>query len=279
MSEIDLTLLYESHARSCDPNDFQGQVMRNAGPDQVAMIVDAIGKRLDVGPHDVLLDLCCGNGAISDPIFARCRGGLGVDFTPYLIEVAKTNFERSPDRLYLLADAQEYVETTDDTKRFTKALCYGAFQCLPESKAIGVLTALRPRFPNLQRMFIGNLPDLDRVGNVFEGDIRAAYGEGLEERLQDLSGRHIPSPDELKRHDRLFGIWRTEQEMAKLAAGCGWRTEFSRMPSAFYGAHYRFDATLVQKSIQDTVTAWLRPIWRPYRRSSSQVEARDIDHG
>ena len=230
MSEVDLTFLYESHARSCDPNDFQGQVMRNphgksVGPDQVAMIVDAIGKGLDLGPDDVLLDLCCGNGAITDPVFARCRGGLGVDFTPYLIEVAKKNFESSPDRLYLLADALEFVETTDDTKRFTKAFCYGAFQCLPELTAVGVLAALRRRFPNLQRMFIGNLPDLDRVGKFFERD--------------------IPSPEELKRHDTLFGIWRTEQEMAKLAAGCGWRTEFSRMPSAFYGAHYRFDATLV----------------------------------
>lgn len=230
MSEVDLTLLYESHARSCDPNDFQGQVMRNphgksAGPEQVAMIVDAIGKGLDIGPDDVLLDLCCGNGAITDPVFARCRGGLGVDFTPYLIEVAKTNFESSPDRLYLLADALEFVETTDDTECFTKAFCYGAFQCLPESKAIGVLAALRRRFPNLQRMFIGNLPDLDRVGKFFERD--------------------IPSPEELKRYDTLFGIWRTEQEVAKLAAGCGWRTEFSNMPPGFYGAHYRFDATLV----------------------------------
>jgi SAM-dependent methyltransferase len=230
MSEVDLTLLYESHARSCDPNDFQGQVMRNphgksAGPDQVAMIIDAIGKGLDIRPDDVLLDLCCGNGAITDPVFARCRGGLGVDFTPYLIEVAKTNFERSPDRLYLQADALEFVETTNDTKRFTKAFCYGAFQCLPESTAIGVIAALRRRFPNLQRMFIGNLPDLDRVGKFFEQD--------------------IPSPDELKRHDTLFGIWRTEQEVAKLAAGCGWRAEFSRMHSPFYAAHYRFDATLV----------------------------------
>jgi len=230
MAEVDLAALYESHARSCDPGDLQGQVMRNpygksVGPDQVAMIVDAIGDGLDLGPDDVLLDLCCGNGAITDPIFARCRGGVGVDFTPYLIEVAKKNFERSPDRLYLLADALEFVETTDDTNRFTKAFCYGAFQCLAESTAIGVLAALRRRFPNLQRMFIGNLPDLDRVGRFFERD--------------------IPSPEELKRYDTLFGIWRTEQEMAKLAAGCGWRTEFSRMPSAFYGAHYRFDATLV----------------------------------
>lgn len=230
-----IALLYESHARSCDPKDFQGQVMRNpdgksVGHDQVAMIVDAIGEALDIGTHDVLLDLCCGNGAITDPIFARCQGGLGVDFTPYLIEVAKTNFERPPNRVYRLADVQEYVETTDDTKRFTKALCYGAFQCLSESKAAGLLVALRRRFPNVERMFIGNLPDLDRVGIYYDGN--------------------IPSPHDLKRHDTLIGIWRTEQEIAKLAIGCGWCTEFSRMPSAFYGAHYRFDATLTVSAVR-----------------------------
>jgi SAM-dependent methyltransferase len=231
MSEVDLALLYDSHARSRDPDDFQGQVMRSlhgrsAGADQVAMIVDAIEERLDISPHDVLLDLCCGNGAVTDPIFARCRGGLGVDFTPYLIEVAKTNFERLPDRAYSLADALEFVETTEDTKRFTKALCYGAFQCLPESKAIGVLAALHGRFPNLQRIFIGNLPDLNRAGLFFEGN--------------------IPSPEELKRHDTRVGIWRTEQEIAKLAAESGWRPEVSRMPSAFFAAHYRFDAALTR---------------------------------
>jgi len=227
--DVDLAQLYELHARSCDPNDFQAQVMRNpygksVGPDQVAMIVAAIGKGLDIGPHDVALDLCCGNGAITDPIFAMCRGGLGVDFTPYLIEVAKANFERPPERLYVLADVLEYVETTVDTKAFTKALCYGAFQCLTESQAVGVLAALRRRFPSLERIFLGNLPDLDRVGNFFE--------------------ENIPSPQELKRHDTLFGIWRTEGEVAELAARCGWHAEFSRMPAAFYGAHYRFDATL-----------------------------------
>lgn len=234
MPEVDLASLYDSHARARDPKDFQGQVMRSlhgrsASPDQVAMIVDAIGKRLDIAPQDVLLDLCCGNGAITDPIFARCRGGLGVDFAPYLIEVAKKNFERLPDRIYVLADALGFVETTEDTKRFTKVLCYGAFQCLPESKAIGVLAALRRRFPNVERMFIGNLPDLNRVALFFE--------------------QNIPSPEELKRHDTRLGIWRTEQEIAKLAVGSGWRAEVSRMPSAFYAAHYRFDATLTAEAV------------------------------
>lgn len=229
MSESSLVSLYESHARSCDPKDFQAQVMRNpygksVGHDQVAMIIDAIEKGLQIAPRDVLLDLCCGNGAITDPIFARCRGGLGVDFTPYLIEVAKANFEKPPGRLYWLADVQEFVETIDDTERFTKVLCYGAFQCLSESKAAKVLVGLRRRFPNVRRVFLGNLLDLEHAGIFFGAD--------------------IPSLEHPKNHETEFGIWRTEAEVTKLASDCGWRVEFSRMPAGFYSAHWRFDATL-----------------------------------
>jgi SAM-dependent methyltransferase len=232
-SEISVRALYETHARSCDPKDFQNHVLRTphgkpVAQDQVAMIADGIVRGLDIEPHDILLDLCCGNGAITDLIFARCRGGVGVDFTPYLIEVAKTNFETAPDRLYRLADAYEYVEKTDDAGRFTKVMCYGAFQCLLESKSAGVLSALRRRFPNVQRVLLGNLPDLDRAGIFWR---------------QDMGSEPWPL-HELKRHDTPFGIWRTEEEITKLAAACGWRTEISRMPPPYFCAHFRFDAIL-----------------------------------
>jgi SAM-dependent methyltransferase len=232
-TEREIQLLYEKHARSCNPKDFQSQVMRTphgkpVGHEQIALMVDGIGKGLDIGAQDLLLDLCCGNGAITDPIFARCRGGVGVDFTPYLIEVAKANFERPPDRLFRLADALEYVETTDDTGRFTKVMCYGAFQCLMESKAAGVLVTLRRRFPNVQRVLLGNLPDLDRAGLFWRQDV----------------GSEPWSLFDLKRHDTPFGIWRTVEEVRKLTTSCGWDTEISRMPSQYFCAHYRFDAVL-----------------------------------
>jgi len=232
-SEIDLRLLYETHARSCDSKDFQSQVMRNpygrpVGKDQIDLIIDGVVRGLDIGLHDVLLDLCCGNGAITDSIFARCQGGAGVDFTPYLIEVAKTNFETLPDRAYRLSDVLDYVETTDDAERFTKVMCYGAFQCLSESKAARVLVALRRRFPNVQRVFLGNLPNLDRAEDFWR---------------QVLGGEPWPL-HELKRHDTLYGIWRSEEEIGRLAAGCGWHAELSRMPPEYFGAPYRFDATL-----------------------------------
>jgi cyclopropane fatty-acyl-phospholipid synthase-like methyltransferase len=232
-SELKIQSLYEAHARACNPKDFQKHVMRTThgspvGQDQIDMIIEGVSRGLDLARHDVLLDLCCGNGAITDLIFARCAGGLGVDFTPYLIEVAKANFEKPPTRLYQLADVLEYLETANDTERFTKATCYGAFACLSEAKASRTLRTLRRHFPNLGRVFIGNLPDLDRAGIFW----RQHYGSE-------------PWPyEELKRHDTAFGIWRSEQEVTKLTAHCGWRAEFTRMPAEFYGSYYRFDAIL-----------------------------------
>jgi hypothetical protein len=232
-SELRVQSLYEEHARACDPKDFQNHVLRTphgkpVGKDQVELIVEGISRALSITPADVLLDLCCGNGAITDPIFARCAGGLGVDFTPYLIEVAKANFEMPPARLYRLSDALDYVETEGDTDRFTKAMCYGAFPCLTESKAAGVLSGLRQRFRNLKCVLIGNLPDLDRAEVFWR---------------QDIGSEPWPL-EELKRHDTPFGIWRSEQEIKKLASQCGWHTELSRMPPAFFCSHYRFDAIL-----------------------------------
>jgi SAM-dependent methyltransferase len=234
-SEIDIRSLYEAHARSCDPKDFQSQVMRTphgkpVGEDQVALIVAGIKKNLDLKPNDVLLDLCCGNGAITDRIFASCQGGVGVDFTAYLIEVAKKNFEQPPACTFHVADALDYVETADECERFTKVMCYGAFQCLLESKAIGLLVALERRFPNVQRVLLGNLPDLDCAGIFWR---------------QDVGSEPWPL-DQLRRHDTPFGTWRTAPEIKQLTTLCGWDTAISRMPPPYFCAHYRFDAVLTR---------------------------------
>ena len=177
------------------------------------MIIESVARGLAIASDDIVLDLCCGNGAITDPVLARCRGGVGVDRSPYLIEVAKANFERATDRLYRLSDALEYVKTTDDTDHITKVMCYGAFQYLSEVSAADALLALRRRFPSVQRMFIGNLPDLAQA-EIF---------------WREHFGSQSWSLHDLKRHDTHFGIWRTEDEVTKLAAVSGWRAEISRM--------------------------------------------------
>lgn len=220
---------YKLHPLTCARDDFWGQVKRtvNGKPvseEQIRMIVDAGLKGLNLAPQDRLLDLCCGNGALSRYFFAACESGLGVDYSEPLIEVARENFEQAPDFVFQLADVVEYAQAEPAPERFTKALCYGSFQYLGADAATALLATLRERFSGLARLFIGNLPDRERMG-LFYGDRESA--PGIE---------HDP--------DSAIGVWRTEAEFAELARACGWSASFSRMPGGYYAAAYRYDALL-----------------------------------
>lgn len=222
------TYFYKEHPKSCAPEDFWAQVKRTVngkpvGEEQIRLIVAAILEGLQIRETDTLLDLCCGNGALTDRIFAQCQGGLGVDYSEPLIDVAKRHFE-SHARQYVLDDAESFVRSVSETGGYTKVLCYGAFQYLTAKNARSLLENLQRRFTNVERVFIGNLPDKSRMDEFFKGRAEAPA-------VADDPGSPI-------------GIWRTEAEFSDLAGSCGWNVEFRRMTKDFYAAAYRFDALL-----------------------------------
>jgi SAM-dependent methyltransferase len=223
---------YKEYPKSCDPEDYWGQVGRtvNGKPvsqEQIDLIVAAVcqGLGLHLGQNDFLLDLCCGNGALTTYFFSRCRGGLGVDFSDYLIDVANSRFRRRESESYRCQDVLEFVRQEEQPLRFSKALCYGSFQYLAPPAALEVLALLRHRFADIDRLFIGNLPDKERLGHYY---VDKPYLPGIE--------NHADSP---------IGIWRTADEFCELAAGTGWKCSISRMQGRFYGSGYRYDALLV----------------------------------
>lgn len=229
MSSQDPHHFHKEYPKTRPETDFWGQVKRtvNGQPvseEQIAQIVTTIQKHLQLTPSDVLLDLGCANGALTDRLFAQCRGGVGVDFSEYLIGIAHKYFQRLPDRAYVLGDAVDFVSTTMDAQRFTKALCYGVFQYLPADSARMLLTALRQRFPHIGSFFIGNLPNKAKMHDFFR---ERDYQPGVENDPYSA-----------------IGIWRTEEEFTVLAADCGWGVSCSHMPKDFFAAHYRFDALL-----------------------------------
>lgn len=220
---------YDEHAKTCSPVDFWGQVKRTVngtaiGEDQISLIVNAISDGLQITESDVLLDICCGNGVLTDLLFARCNGGVGVDIGDYLIRVAKKHFERAPQRVYQIADVEAYLSSTPDCARFTKVLCYSAMQYFPSDRATALLTVLRQRFQNVQRVFLGNMPDKAKIRNFY---YEGKYVPGVED---DLDGP--------------LGLWRTRDEVSTITTASGWTTAFYEMPQDFHGAHYRFDAVL-----------------------------------
>lgn len=220
---------FKEYPKSLAHNDFWGQVKRTehgkpVSEEQIELIIAAINKAMKFSATDTLLDLGCGNGALSQRLFSSLRAFLGVDFSDYLISVAKQHFETLPDFRFHCADVADYLDSEVQPGQFTAALCYGCFSYFDQHKAVRVLEALEKKFFNVSRIFIGNLPDRKRVASFFKDD--------------------LPDNDELESHDSKIGIWRTTDEFNDLARSTGWHCRFLQMPKTFYAAHYRYDVLL-----------------------------------
>jgi SAM-dependent methyltransferase len=220
------------HARACAPDSFYAQVKHTVAgtpvsPEQIAMIVQSVRSGLSLEAADRILDLCCGNGALTTEFFAACGGGLGVDFCETLITIANRHFVRRPQEAFRLQDVVDYARNADDTAGFTKAVCHGGFQYLPPADAQELLELLRQRFVEVKRVFLGNLPDKRRIDAFFRDRDRVA---GVE--------NDSASP---------LGIWRTEDEIHSLSAKTGWTATIVPMNARYYAAHYRYDVLLKRR--------------------------------
>lgn len=224
-------LFYKDLPKKCDPKDFWGQVKRtvNGKPitqEQIDSIVKTVCIHLKFKKTDNLLDIGCGNGALSVLFLKKINSLVGVDFSEYLISVAKENFEEKPNYTFHIGDAYKFIANYKGKEKISKALCYGTFAYFNFRTAERMLCYLNKEYKNLQRIFLGNLPDKDRAAKFFYNNI------DYSDQLNDAK-----SP---------IGIWRTKDEMKKLAADCGWKIEFHQMAEGFHGAHYRYDVLLTR---------------------------------
>jgi cyclopropane fatty-acyl-phospholipid synthase-like methyltransferase len=221
---------HEEYPKTLARDDFWGQIRRTIKgrritEEEVTTLVDHLRELLELRPSDVLLDLCCGNGALSARLFDGCAGCVGADLSPYLIEIAKEYFERPPAYVFFYADAAEFAASVERPESFTKILCYGAFQYLSPATVDGFMRAASQRFPSVRRVVLGNLPDRDRARRFF----REGYTDS-----------------DLGDHQSQIGRWWSADEVRALGARFGWEVATTRMSEDFFNAEYRFDAILIR---------------------------------
>jgi cyclopropane fatty-acyl-phospholipid synthase-like methyltransferase len=222
---------YEEYPKTLPRDDFWGQCRRTImgrriSEAEVAELTAHLRDVLELGPGDVLLDLGCGNGALSSRLFDACAAYTGVDLSAYLIEIAKEYFERPPAYVFFHGDVADFAESVERPESFTKILCFAALQYLPPATVDALMRAVSDRFPNARRFVLGNLPDRERAGRFF----RDGHGKG-----------------DLDEHQSQVGRWWSTEEIGALAKSFGWDVATSRMREDFFNAGYRFDAILTRR--------------------------------
>ena len=220
---------HDDYAKTRPPDDFWGQIRRTVhgepvSDEQIKIIVKAIKSGLRLKNNDIILDLACGNGALSHLLFDSCAELLGVDLSEYLVSVAKENFEALPHFRFEAHGAKEYVLLEPRPEKFSKVLCYGRFSYFSTADAAEVLGVLFEKFSNVEAVYIGNLPDKDRAAKFY--------------KTKELN------TDEMLDCSSQIGIWRTRSEFLQLASDARWDVKFLSMPAEFYASYYRYDVLL-----------------------------------
>lgn len=128
-----LVKYYEERAATAAAEDFLSPVGHTLGGkpisnEQFEIMVAELCGLLDLQPNDRVLDLCCGNGVITQHFARIAETVIGVDFSDPLIGVAKAHHQ--PNNVsYYVGDALNLLKTKGvEAPKFSKIVMNGALQ-------------------------------------------------------------------------------------------------------------------------------------------------------
>jgi cyclopropane fatty-acyl-phospholipid synthase-like methyltransferase len=219
-SEFDYVERPKQFART----DFWRQVRRTikgvpVTQEQIQLIVKQIVMGLTLDKNDSLLDIGCGNGALTAEIEHHVSEVLGLDYSEYLVGVAKEYFESA--KVQFLQKSIEEMITGELNAKYNKVLLYGVSSYLNDNL---LQNLIRWYFSNRQGcLFIGNVRDKSAASKFYN---------------------ETKSDEELEDHTTSIGKWRTQQWFESLAQDIGVSIDFMKMPRDFYLSDFYFDVVL-----------------------------------
>jgi ubiquinone/menaquinone biosynthesis C-methylase UbiE len=121
---------------------------QHGNPDQLLKYrIDILKKEALITGNDVVLELCCGTGDHIMALAEIAGGGVGIDFSPNMVEVANTRIIKRG----LLGKVACQVDdatglNTLASDSFDKVICVGSLEHIPDKKAVieAVFRVLKP---------------------------------------------------------------------------------------------------------------------------------------
>ncbi|ATC64747.1 hypothetical protein CMV30_12675 [Nibricoccus aquaticus] len=222
----DPDFIHKEHPKRFARDDFWSQIKRTVNGQPVSehdiqLIVGQIERHIHFSATSHLLDIGCGNGALAARLFQRIAKYTGVDFSPYLLEIAREYFRPNENVAYIESDARAFVTNHTATQTIDKVMLYGCMSYFSRDDFRAMSGALVARFHNVDTVFLGNVPDISSAADFFAARQIASY---------ELGNPHTP-----------IGVWWAQQELVSLGTQLGFSARCVKMPPEFYGHRYRFD--------------------------------------
>ncbi|MFM1813570.1 MAG: hypothetical protein RLZ98_265 [Pseudomonadota bacterium] len=203
----------------------QAQVLRTldrqpVSPEAFAAIMSSITTMLQPDGSHALLDLCCGNGAVTRGLFGQFQSVMAVDLAAEF--VAQINRDAPPHVTACVGDAKT-IEFPPAS--FDRILLYAGLQYFSEEETVALFGRLHRWTRPGGRVVLGDIPDLARRWRFFDSAEReSTYFSGLQHGQP------------------LVGFWFESEWLIKLArhAGFSFARRHDQLPSLPY-QHYRFD--------------------------------------
>ena len=216
---------WKKHSKNLEEWDSQSQVLRTLNKKPIEkknweLTLLHITQNLNIQSSDIILDLVCGNGLISEYLSKKCKSVIAVDISQELIN--KINIKDHKNIKPIVKDIRK-IEFQKNS--FSKIIIYAGIQYLNYKETINLFTSLYRWLKFEGIFFIGDIPDLDRLWYFFNNKER--------EKIFFSS---------IQNDTPIIGTWFTKKFLLKLAKYIGFNeAKIINQPEYMINSHYRYD--------------------------------------
>lgn len=190
--------------------------------EQLDLIVESAVEGLQIDENDVLADLCCGNGLVTERLAKHCHQVIGIDYSNGLIDVARRNAGTNVRYVHANALEMNWRQLPDVTKVvMNEALQHFSRQQLDQ------LLAGFSQLPAGTRVYIGGIPDREKLRDYYDTDEKYAF--------------YLQREREGRPH---MGHWWLRQDILDAAAAQRLAVTIRPQKPEMITAYYRFDVLL-----------------------------------
>jgi cyclopropane fatty-acyl-phospholipid synthase-like methyltransferase len=199
---------------------------KSVDPEQIELLANCVSHALQVGPDELVVDLCCGNGILTKCVASQCRKVLGIDFAENLIAFAKRHYA-GPNVEYRVDDVTEL-----DSESFagaSKVYMYEAIQHLSVDAFSKILRKIHDS-SSVDAFFVGSIPDRATYDAFYDTPAKRDFA-----RTRELSGQpHI-------------GIWWEKKAFSDVVEAASLVPNLMVQQPKLHTSRFRFDCLITRR--------------------------------